>query len=447
MYLSYINSFINTDNGILFNVNNMEFFQLEDNYINAMKKKYEKKDLQEDEIKLLREIEESCQIQNKDSQENTALDNITSIKINISNDCNLRCSYCYASQGNYGEERNVMTKEMAANLSQVIKDKLPNIETILFFGGEPLMAVDAIEELCEAFSDKGISFLMQTNGTIYSDRIHDLVKKYDIKVTVSIDGPKEIHDIHRVYPNGKGSYENIVKNVHKLNDESESVCFIQGTYTKQASEILSKAEIVKRLYSDFRIPRIIISNVITKDESIEVIDEPGLVESNRVERFFNDVFEKNFNSDTSLRLILNGILSQKRNDQFCNAGTSQIEIDYNGDIWPCQLFINHKEFKIESIYNEVENINLGILNVKNKLQTLNKANHEDCMCCIAKFWCRKCIIKSIVRQEEVSIIKNDCNSCRKLTEEAIIEITKVIENNRYDEFSQNFEKIYSMELL
>ena len=58
------------------------------------------------------------------------------------------------------------------------------MSAILFFGGEPLLAVDAIETICRGFKDKKVNFLIETNGTIYSERIHKLIEEYNIKVTV-----------------------------------------------------------------------------------------------------------------------------------------------------------------------------------------------------------------------------------------------------------------------
>ncbi|HSH36131.1 radical SAM/SPASM domain-containing protein, partial [Schnuerera sp.] len=324
---------------------------------------------------------------------------------------------------------------------------MPNISNILFFGGEPLMSVDAIETICKIFEDKGVNFLMETNGTIYNEIIHEIIEKYGIKVTVSIDGPKEINDIHRKYPNGKGSYDDIVSNVFKLNKETENVCYLQGTYTKQSSELLDKDEIVNNLYRDLNIPRISIYNVVSKNKDITLTNMKKTAINGEVDKFFDDIFNCNINCNDSLKLILSSILSQSRYLYFCNAGVTQVSIDCNGDIWPCPLFTNKKGYNIGNIFDSIHLINLGFRNASMKLKILNKGNHQDCNNCIASFWCRKCVAESLIKDEAITINKNNCNEHVKLTEELLIKLTEIAMDGKLNEFTQKFEKNYSLELL
>lgn len=447
LYLNHINSFININNGILFNIINMELFQLEPRYLDVLIKTYRGNNLTKDELQLFEEIRGNCKPNNKISNVPLNLDNIISVKIHVSNDCNLRCSYCYADNGKYGQERYVMDRKTATNIGKMIKKKMPNISNILFFGGEPLMSVDAIETICKIFEDKGVNFLMETNGTIYNEIIHEIIEKYGIKVTVSIDGPKEINDIHRKYPNGKGSYDDIVSNVFKLNKETENVCYLQGTYTKQSSELLDKDEIVNNLYRDLNIPRISIYNVVSKNKDITLTNMKKTAINGEVDKFFDDIFNCNINCNDSLKLILSSILSQSRYLYFCNAGVTQVSIDCNGDIWPCPLFTNKKGYNIGNIFDSIHLINLGFRNASMKLKILNKGNHQDCNNCIASFWCRKCVAESLIKDEAITINKNNCNEHVKLTEELLIKLTEIAMDGKLNEFTQKFEKNYSLELL
>ena len=63
---------------------------------------------------------------------------------------------------------------------------------------------------------KRVSFMVNTNGTLMDDGLLEFFKKEDFAVTVSLDGPKDINDANRVYPDGKGSYEKTADAIERL---------------------------------------------------------------------------------------------------------------------------------------------------------------------------------------------------------------------------------------
>ncbi|MBU5255270.1 radical SAM protein [Tissierella praeacuta] len=73
-------------------------------------------------------------------------------KIHVSNTCNLECKYCYANHGNYGSMDKIIIRNTVRKLSEVIINNFNNISKITFFGGEPLLGIDEIEEICSNLS-------------------------------------------------------------------------------------------------------------------------------------------------------------------------------------------------------------------------------------------------------------------------------------------------------
>ena len=120
------------------------------------------------------------------------------LTINIANACNLWCSYCYADHGRYHAPSSLMAPATAIGIVARCMELYPAIRSLQFFGGEPLLNIEAIEAVAEyltgRYGSRRPQFVATTNGTIASQRIDDVLSRYGFALTVSLDGPSEIHD-------------------------------------------------------------------------------------------------------------------------------------------------------------------------------------------------------------------------------------------------------------
>ena len=123
--------------------------------------------------------------------------------------CNLRCTYCYTGDksprhlppdfGLRAIDRAVQSLRSGGRLE------------LSFFGGEPLLESDLIlacvEHARRATAEAGVSLHLglTTNGTIDHDRAADVLAIDDLDLSISFDGTPEVHDRHRVFPDGRGS--------------------------------------------------------------------------------------------------------------------------------------------------------------------------------------------------------------------------------------------------
>ncbi len=102
---------------------------------------------------------------------------------------------------------------------------LANKLTIVWHAGEPLvngteyyqLAIDLIEKIRPVQTTVEYSF--QTNGTLINDDWCELFNKYSIKLGLSVDGPKFIHDRHRLTRKGKGSHDKVQQAIELLNSK------------------------------------------------------------------------------------------------------------------------------------------------------------------------------------------------------------------------------------
>lgn len=205
MYIKEKNIYISDQHNIMFDLNEYRIFFITEklrHYIESGRKTIG--DLwNEEEVKILKHVEVM------DSKVSYKKGSCDSVKIHVSNTCNLRCRYCYAHGGNYGQPNTLMDRETAERIVYFINrsEMMEKIRYITFFGGEPLMNPDIIEYICSNIQNKDIKFLMQSNGTLMNERIISILKEYDIGLTISLDGPLEINDINRVDTLGNGTYE------------------------------------------------------------------------------------------------------------------------------------------------------------------------------------------------------------------------------------------------
>jgi uncharacterized protein len=97
--------------------------------------------------------------------------------------------------------------------------------TVIWHAGEPLVVPVSFYETAFAAIEKmrpiglQLRHSFQTNGMLITPQWCDLFKKWDVGVGVSIDGPKHLHDAHRVTRSGRGTFDKTVAGIRLLKRE------------------------------------------------------------------------------------------------------------------------------------------------------------------------------------------------------------------------------------
>jgi uncharacterized protein len=138
--------------------------------------------------------------------------------------CNINCSYCYLPQR---DVTSVIEQSVVTTLFEKVFASGWTGEglTVIWHAGEPLVvpvsfyetAFAAIEKMRPAALQLRHSF--QTNGMLITPKWCDLFKKWDVGVGVSIDGPKHLHDAHRVTRSGRGTFDKTLAGIRLLKRE------------------------------------------------------------------------------------------------------------------------------------------------------------------------------------------------------------------------------------
>jgi uncharacterized protein len=139
--------------------------------------------------------------------------------------CNLACTYCFFLEKEllYPGSKFRMSDEVLENyIRQLIEAHSSLQVTVAWQGGEPtLMGIDFYRraiELQKKYRKPGMMFenTMQTNGTLLDNEWCRFFKENNFLIGISIDGPRELHDVYRVDKKGAGSFDRVMKGLHLL---------------------------------------------------------------------------------------------------------------------------------------------------------------------------------------------------------------------------------------
>ena len=152
---------------------------------------------------------------------------LSSLTLCVTDDCNLRCSYCSYS-GNYECSKVLSGRSMALDTALAAIDYFAahsqEREKVFysFYGGEPLLAWPVIQECLarirqrESGCGREHYVTMTTNGTLLTEDVTARLAEANVFVTVSLDGPASIHDQHRRSLGGQGTFERVKANLERL---------------------------------------------------------------------------------------------------------------------------------------------------------------------------------------------------------------------------------------
>ncbi|SIQ15769.1 quinohemoprotein amine dehydrogenase maturation protein [Marinobacterium stanieri] len=149
---------------------------------------------------------------------------LTTVVLNVNTGCNLSCTYCYKEDLTTPSKGEKMAYETAIKSVEMLLRESPNqpAYNVVFFGGEPLSNMSLIRDVVayceERFSklDATVDFTMTTNATLLNEELVDWFNEHRFGLTISMDGPKAMHDKNRITVGGQGTYDVVRRKVEML---------------------------------------------------------------------------------------------------------------------------------------------------------------------------------------------------------------------------------------
>lgn len=317
---------------------------------------------------------------------------IKALCLHVAHDCNLRCKYCFASQGNFHGDAMLMPFDIGKKaLDFLIKESgnRRNLE-VDFFGGEPLMNFDVVKKLVEYGRkiekdyNKNFRFTITTNGILLDEEKMKFINENMANVVMSLDGRKGVNDKMRQTINGNGCYDVIVPKFQKMVKlRGDKDYFVRGTFT---SYNLDFSKDILEFYN-LGFKKVSIEPVVTDPQNDYALREEQLPEILQEYELFSKEYIKIRNKDKKFKFfhfmidLKQGPCVIKRISG-CGAGSEYLAVTPNGDLYPCHQFVGEEHFKIGNVYEGITNYEL-----RDNFRTQNVYSKEDCRECWARFYC------------------------------------------------------------
>ncbi len=316
---------------------------------------------------------------------------IQTLVMNLTNQCNLSCQYCYefgadklATPEGKPKFMDVETAKTSVDFLLSQSGDRRNIH-ITFFGGETLMNFPLLKEVVSYANEKAkvqgrhIDFSLTTNATLLTPAIIDFLSENHIGVTVSMDGPKEMHDQLRVFSNGRGSYDIVEPKVRALiqNHRTRPIT-ARVTLTSGVGDVI---RIFRHLKQDLGFHEVGFAPVTSSPNQLYSIGPSGM--DNMLDQFHTLADEyleyavrgeaHGFsNVSDTLAELCQGV----NKSHPCGAGLGLLGVGPSGDIAPCHRFVDSDQHSLGHISTGID---------KEKQSDFLKRGHIG-----AKYDCHEC---------------------------------------------------------
>lgn len=278
------------------------------------------------------------------------------IVFRTTNECNLRCTYCYDG-GNHDNTTSckIATDNFAKNEKYIIDDTLKIFAntkrpTFIFHGGEPLLVdPELLEHFCQSLQkQKSIKFNIQTNGTLINDRVIKLFRNNNFHVGISLDGATEYQNSARQYPSGANSFHTVIEKIKLL--QSEKIKF--GIVISINKLHLGQEQVLYDFLAKYGINCNIrpVFETMTGNNSLVMSEEEFIT-------FFNNLFDIWYNDQlkkVSTRQIteffreLQNVILGKSDSRSCecspNCFLNFISLDTDGELYACNRLYHVPQF-------------------------------------------------------------------------------------------------------
>jgi uncharacterized protein len=368
----------------------------------------------------------------KDSRKGAGIE----LTLMVTDCCNFACAYCFADSLYSGST--ILEPENIFNyISEFINLSHANVSSLIFFGGEPLLAYSAIKKawtkiqtLFDTHQGNMPSCAIVTNGSLITLDVAKFLAENDFAVTVSLDGPKIIHDLCRPLKGERGSYEQVIEGIHQLT-RADAFYAIEVTYTSR--HLALGYDVIDIVDHALGLNAQEIHVMPAFPEQTSGIDPS---ENKHVASLFKAAAAR-----ATVRYLTSGInelayasrlsyafAHDLRRHYVCTAGIDKFTIMTNGNIVPCYLVCDSPH--VIASCNGSTHPETSLLLTKRAATTYQSAARvylPECSQCWATDWCFACYGPGYAREGHLGAPGGlECEIYQAMTEATLLECARFL---------------------
>lgn len=353
--------------------------------------------------------------------------NAKTLIIEITEKCNLRCSYCVFDDESKIKERShgkksISLKEAKDSVSSFYERTNKEEAFIVFYGGEPLLEFEKIKDIvahADTISNKKIKYSITTNGIPLNNEKLEFLIKNNFLITFSIDGPKTVNDKYRFKKNKKGVFEELVSKIESIKDNypeyySEKVLF---------NCVINNTEEIDLINKFFAESKIIDSKKVRFSAELSNSEEINKHISNAAVELFNETEKKEILLRPIEQSFIGNLIAKvnhRKLDKYASQGkkicvpfSNRTYIRSSGEIQFCERI---QDYGVVSSTTK-EDLELASKKIYSEFLSFKK---EECSRCFAYNFCEFCpasFMENGKLNKTTSKIK--CDGFRKDVKESI----------------------------
>lgn len=329
---------------------------------------------------------------------------LSTIVLNVNTGCNLGCTYCYKEDLAIPARGERMGFETAARSVDLLLSQSAQRSRvgIVFFGGEPLTNVPLIRQVVDYAEVRGletgkeIDFSLTTNATLLSPVLIDYFDAHRFGISVSIDGPRAVHDRNRRTVGGHGTYDVVARKVRVLLERYRSKAV--GARVTLTAGTTAVESIHEHLRGELGFHEVGYAPVTAADDAKHALSTEELrivyAAFERLgEQYRQAAIHGRNTGFSNLHQLMTDLHEGRRKALPCGAGVGLLAVDKSGDLNLCHRFTGSGLPTFGSVQSGIDGERLG--------EFLGRASDRtgtDCATCRIRNLCAGgCYHESYVR--------------------------------------------------
>ena len=343
-------------------------------------------------------------------------ENLKHITLQLTQECNFRCSYCTYGSKDFQYQREHSSKKMpletaisaidffaahSANQSEV---------NVGFYGGEPLLEYDMMKTVIEyaekKFFGKELTISFTTNGSLLTLELARYFSSHNASVTISLDGAPETHNRSRKFAaTGDSTFDTVKKNLDEIKkelpewfrrillnvviDPRYSCCSLHDFFSNDAT--LGQSQMVVTYIDDFfSLEKYYASDIFSFENNsyllkayLAYLGKYPMAKTTRVARQF--VFTNFTKSEKNLKMSM-GLFETNAPGGPCIPGERRLFVSVDGLFYPCERVSETSELMI------IGNLREGFdVDKAKRVLNVGGLTDEECKNCWAFRHCSICV--------------------------------------------------------